>query len=457
VPRFTSTIYDRVLRTEQDCIALMRDLERRAGGGAMNEDDQAAWDQCNEALERIREQVDRVRSVADGGGNGTEGQSYAAPRRASRPHDPREQVRDQALRTVERHADVLTAEAGDRLDDLLRHQDRSGLDAQYINAVADPAYNTAFGKMLQHGPMAPLRFSPEEAAAVQTVNAAEELRTTLQVGSDGAGGFAVPFTLDPTIILTSAGSQSAIRDYARVETISSDRWKGVSSTGITAAFAPELTEASDNAPALLQPTADSEKWQAFVPFSIEIGQDWGSLQTEMARLIAEAKRDLENTVFLTGDTSASQPMGLVSGASLVVTGAATATFAIADIYTLFNALPARFQDNASAAASPTIYRFVGGGSAEPPLLPTREGPLLGRPKFEWSNMTTTTTTGQLPVLVGDFSYYLIADRIGTTIELVPHLFGAARRFPIGARGIYAYGRTAATVLSANAFRWAKVK
>jgi len=51
---------------------------------------------------------------------------------------------------------------------------------------------------------------------------------------------------------------------------------------------------------------------------------------------------------------------------------------------------------------------------------------------------------------------LIADRIGGTIELIPHLFGATNRFPTGQRGLYYYWRTGSDVLVQNAFRYLEV-
>lgn len=206
---------------------------------------------------------------------------------------------------------------------------------------------------------------------------------------------------------------------------------------------------------LAQPVAESQKAQAFVPLSIEIGQDWASIHAEMGRLFADAKKTLESTAFLTG-TGTNEPWGILSGATTVVTGSGSGTFAVADVYSLVQALPARFQDNAVVAANPTTYdewyRLVGGGSTEPPVLPTHEGPVLGRRKFAWSSMSTLTASGTKRAVVGDWSHYLIADRVGLSVELIPHLFGAANRFPIGARGLYCYWRTATSVLTANAFR-----
>ena len=65
--------------------------------------------------------------------------------------------------------------------------------------------------------------------------------------------------------------------------------------------------------------------------------------------------------------------------------------------------------------------------------------LLGKPAYEAEAMDGAIATGDDYVLVyGDFSY-VIADRIGTTVEFIPHLFGANQR-PTGQRGWYAYFR-----------------
>jgi predicted phage gp36 major capsid-like protein len=46
---------------------------------------------------------------------------------------------------------------------------------------------------------------------------------------------------------------------------------------------------------------------------------------------------------------------------------------------------------------------------------------------------------------------VIADRIGTTVEFVPHLFGSNRR-PTNQRGWLAYVRHGAAVVNSGAFR-----
>src|SRR5204863_3335086 len=86
------------------------------------------------------------------------------------------------------------------------------------------------------------------------------------------------------------------------------------------------------------------------------------------------------------------------------------------------------------------------------------GQLIGMEAYELSTMPTALTTTTDLMVVGDFSNgYLIVDRIGMEVELIPHLFGATNRFPTGQRGLWAFWRTGAGVVVANAFRYLEVK
>jgi HK97 family phage major capsid protein len=237
----------------------------------------------------------------------------------------------------------------------------------------------------------------------------------------------------------------------------------VSSAGVSAAYAAEATETSDNAPTLAQPVISTEKAQAFIPFSIEVGMDWNGLQAEMAGLLQDAKDDLEATAFATG-TGTNEPQGVIVGATTVVTASGTASFAAADLYSLENALGPRFRSRATfVTARATINRIrqfataagpvaltenlqvgtIGGSGATAARLPVD---VLGYPTYELSSMASVLTTGSLIAILGDFRHFVIVDRIGMTIELIPHLVGTNRR-PTGQRGLYAYWRNSSGVIS----------
>lgn len=430
------------------------DTERNEIEAAMGREAQAAeLDERHAFIRRVAENPANCESGAEFG----EGHPRTGTNRQTG-----NAARDEALRTIESHSGELRSDAADRLERVVRTADPMGLEARYLSAVGDPAYNPAFGKMLQDPNHGHLRFSPEEVQAVRRTSAIEAERG-LVTGVGSQGGFAIPFTLDPSVMLTSDAALNPIRHVARVITISTHDWKGVSSAGVTAAYQPEAAEVADNTPVLAQPSIVTAMGRAFIPFSIEAGEDWAGLQGEMLKLISDGRDGLDATKFLSG-SGTNEPAGVLTGlavAQRVLTNT-IATFALGDTYLLKQALAARFMARASFAAHPNvydaIYRFVGGNSTEPAPLPTREGPLLGQPKTEWSTMSTaTTTTGAKIALYGDFAAgFTIADRIGMTAEIVPHLMGINRR-PTGERGIFAYWRTGSKVVVPEALRYLEVK
>jgi HK97 family phage major capsid protein len=345
----------------------------------------------------------------------------------------------------------------------VRGDDPLGTGARYLSAVADPHYHSAFGKLVSDPLTGHLRFSPQEVAAVRGVSAVMPERA-MSEGTNSAGGFAIPFTLDPSILLSSTGALNPVRQLSRVITVATRDWKGVSSDGITAGYAAEGAESTDNSPTLAQPAITTQRGSAFVPFSIELGQDWGSLQDELLTLIRDARDVLDTTKFLSG-SGTNEPKGILTTLTTTqrVQTNTTATYAVGDPWLLKAQLPARFVSNTTFAANPatwdTTFRFVGGNSTEPLQFEGgRGGNFLGRPKVEWSTMATGTTTGTKLIIGGDFrAGFTIVDRIGMTAELIPHLFGATNRLPTGQRGLFVYWRTGSDVVVLNAFRYLEVK
>jgi predicted phage gp36 major capsid-like protein len=58
-----------------------------------------------------------------------------------------------------------------------------------------------------------------------------------------------------------------------------------------------------------------------------------------------------------------------------------------------------------------------------------------------------TTSNSTILIMGDFNYFAIVDRVGMNIEFIPHLFGSINRYPTGQRGLFMYWRTSSQVLS----------
>jgi HK97 family phage major capsid protein len=380
--------------------------------------------------------------------------------------DPRLRgVRDRALGAIERHAEFSSTEATERIENVVRRRDPNGIIARYLAAVGDPNYASAFSKMLGDPAMAHLKFSSREVEAVRTVTAVESERAM----STTTTGVPVPYQLDPTLIYAGSGALNPFRQICRVETVTEGTWKGVNTTDVTLAYSAEAAESADNSPTLAQPTITTQRVLGFIPFSIELSQDWGAVVPELTAALSDGKDILDATAFLTG-TGTNQPGGVlnIGGTGGLTTTqrvltTTTAVYALADPYLLKAGLPARFINNSTYVAAPGVwditYRFVGGNSTEPFQMPTRGGEMLGRPKVELSTMSTTVgTTGQKIMMLGDFKTgYLIADRLGMQVELIPHLVGSGSRFPTGQRGLVAIWRTGGGVVAANALRYLEVK
>jgi HK97 family phage major capsid protein len=373
------------------------------------------------------------------------------------PDAARYESRERALRAIEimrfPHPRVNKEDAQGHIERLISHTQEAqpGEVARHILTHGSPTYRQAWWKNLQGVPLS-----------------REEQRALSWSGSN-TGGQAVPVTLDPTIIPTSNSVVNPIRALARVESISgSNTWNGVSSGAITAAYAAEAAAASDNTPTMAAPTATVQRAQAFVPFSIEIQEDWGALESEMARLFQDAKDDLEGAQFITGVGTTVFPQGVAVGTTATVAAATGLTVTAANLYALEAALPARFRPNEQFIANRGIYNVVrgidtAGGAAlwlyvsqglvtQSPTPGNTGAILLGRGAWEASGMQATVVNATKIMIVGDFSYYLVLDRIGMNVELIPFLFGASQgNLPTGQRGLYAYWRNTAKVLSASAF------
>lgn len=370
------------------------------------------------------------------------------------------EARDQALKVLERKDTTrhLQVVQGDHLDALLctRNANTDGtLIARRLLATESDAYRRAFMKLVtRSNPV----LSADESDAVLRF---EELRTYMSL-TDANGGYGVPVLIDPTIILTSQGSSNAVQRLARTVTITTDEWKGVSSAGVTWSFDAEATAVSDDSPTLAQPNVVVHKAQGFIAYSIEVGMDYPGFASEMSRLLAEGYNELKASAFVTG-SGTNQPYGIVTALTSVAASEVTVDtdgqLNAADLYDLWDALPERFRGNATWLSSTDVMNAVRQlGTTDPNFTVnlTAAGipQLFGREYAVTEYMADFTgTTGAADLLiVGDFSHYLIAQRAGMNVELVPHVFDVTANRPTGERAWYAWARVGADSIVDNAFR-----
>lgn len=469
----------------------LRQIHEAAGDEQLDDDTQARWEELSterdtriserdkledeqRKLEARRESVKRFAAKEANriSGDGATGapQSPEFMQRTD-PFDapdvrslmPRE-ARDRALRVLDSPEHNLHMEDRQKahMDKILRKRTSNcdgSLIAKRMLLTENEHYRTAFVKMITETPPV---LEPEETRALRAFN---EYRA-MSIGTDSAGGFGVPVLIDPSIILTAQGSPNDILALARVEVITNDAWKGVTSAGATWSYDAEAAEVSDDSPTLAQPTVPVHKAQGFIPYSIEVGQDYPDFAGEMGTLLSEGYAELVAEKLTTGSGS-NEPTGIVTAldanTNVEVAPTTSGAFGAVDLYKLWSELPIKYRNRGDRVAwmsstdvqnEARNFGATLGSNFTVDLTDESIPRLFGRRYFLNDFMAEFTgTTGAANLLiVGDWQNYLVAQRAGMQVELVPHLLHTSNNLPSGQRGWYAWARNGGDSVNDLGFR-----
>jgi len=291
-----------------------------------------------------------------------------------------------------------------------------------------------------------------------------EERAAIAVGTTTQGGYLVPTHLDPSIILTNAGSTNVLRQISRVVTLTREKtWNGVSTAGSTASWDGEYTAVSDDSPTFAQPSIPTYKAQGFVQASFEAIDDIEGLAGEVLMILGDAKDRLEASAFATGAGSTA-PKGIFTACdantNVEFTSATAATLALADLTALKRSVPVRFRGNGTWVMNPVYadaIRALGtavSASFSGDITGANTASLLGRPvvELEEAPSTQTTTVRDNEIIYGDFRNFIIVDKPGSTaVDYIPNLFDATTGLPDGRRGWFMTWRTGSDVSNITSF------
>jgi HK97 family phage major capsid protein len=367
------------------------------------------------------------------------------------------ELRSRALSAAEKMrgcSDSIRSAATKLLQD---NDNDDGILSKQMLLTSAPAYYRAWSKIASNPVVGVADLDPEERRALNEVRAFQRAMSL----SDPAGGYLVPFQLDPTVILTSDGSYNEIRGLSRQVVAIGDTWNGVSAGAVSWSFDAEASEVSDDAPTFAGPAISIFMARGFVPISLEARMDASNVTAEVGRLLAQGKDDLEAIKFATG-TGTAEPWGLVSALvasapTSIVTSTTADTFAFNDLYKVQGALPARYRSRAAWLANNLFWNLTRQTAPSTTVwqepATDRQPRLLGRTVAEAEAMdgVINATQENYLAIFGDFTNYVIADRIGMTVDFIPHLFGTNRR-PTGQSGWFAYYRVGADSVNDAAFR-----
>lgn len=357
----------------------------------------------------------------------------------------RDDIIGRAKSAVDTAPEHLQDDSREKITQILEAEGRQApLIARHMLLTGSPEYHDQFREYVQS----------------RGTYAGEAMRAALSL-TNANGGYLVPFTLDPTVILTNSGIAGSIRSISTIKTIGTDDWNGVTSAGVTAEWLGEGVQAADATPTFAQPTITPKKAAAWVFGSYEVLADSG-FASELQMLLADAKVRLEEAAFATANTGASQPRGIVAATAAVttsiVTAAATNAFAVGDVYNLSDALRPRDASQASWIGNKKIFSLVrrfdtsGGGSFWTNIGMGRPQQLIGQPVYECSTMTGIVSTGANVLLAGNFHQYYIVDRVGMSVMYEPMVKSTGNGRPTGQAGWFAFWRVGADTVDPDAFR-----
>ena len=373
---------------------------------------------------------------------------------------PWREARDGAL-TVLEDRDATYALSTTQHDDLDRRVRSAGDTdlARRIIVTENEHYRSAFHKLMTRGNVVLTQDEQTAMLRYEEYRAQSEGTTTL-------GGFAVPVFIDPSAILTDAETDNPFLNpgVARQVQVTTNKWQGVSGAAVSWSFDAEAAAVSDDSVTIAQPSVDVFTARGFIPYSIEIGEDWPGFQAEMARLLSAGYDELLIDKFSRGSGSG-EPRGILTAldanTNVEVVSTTDGAFGQEDIYKVWKSLPQKYRRKAGWMMSVDInnrIRQFGASNvyhAATVALPAGAAEVLfNKPVYESPYFPdfTGTTGAENRLVVGDWSNYVVARRTGMNVELVPQLFDVTNNRPTGQRGWFAYARIGGNSVNDLAFR-----
>jgi HK97 family phage major capsid protein len=348
-----------------------------------------------------------------------------------------------------------------RREALTRMLEQGGDEKMYrlVLATTSPAYKTAFGKLARSGGRleAANLTQPEREALEYT----ESIKRAVSMTTDNAGGYLVPTDIEAAVTLSSTGTDNPIYGVARRVQTTSDTYRVVTSPHAAWSWDGENTEVSDDTPTFANVDISLYLAQGFVPFSYASQGSISGVTQIVSDVLMGGWNDLVGAALTTG--TGSQPQGIITALTGTASeiNAAGEAIAIADAYSLWEALPARHRRNATWMANIAIIndlRQLGDAANFNLLVDWQSGAparLFGAPLLENQDMdgaiNAAATASNYSLVVGDFQNYVIAEGVGTTTRFIPDVFGTTGR-PIGASGIYMSAHFGADSVLDSAFR-----
>jgi hypothetical protein len=211
-----------------------------------------------------------------------------------------------------------------------------------VVTLSSPHYRTAFEKILRSPERALWTMTPAERDAVA---AEEAMRAGLDT-TTGTGGYLIPLSLAPDVVIANAGAANPFRALCDVRQTATSPYRAPVTTGITASWKAEGAAFPDATPTFTKVDVNLYAESAYAFASYEILDD-SAVANDLPALFRDARDRLEATGFSVG-TGTAQPTGVVTSVGAVTasrvsptTGGSFSSASILDVHKVWNNLPPR--------------------------------------------------------------------------------------------------------------------
>ncbi len=465
------------LRVRAEAIeAEFHTIHTEAGDAALTDDQQTRWNALEVEESEVREAIAHHEAIAERDARVAErrarwGSVQVSPQRTD-PFDLNSMRHADGSALVDRARAFLddrtatrgipaehVAEASRKLEMFAaaadENEDGQAAElARYMLVHGSEAYKGAFRTWFRAG--------QRGSAPVLSGAEAEAVRASMSLTSAN-GGYALPTLLDPSLVATGTLARNPIRAVSTVKTGMVNVYNGVTIGAVTTAWKGEGSAFTDGSPTTGAITVTAAALTAYVTGSYEIFAD-SNLLSDLPGLIAEAIDSAESAAFVVGSGSTA-PTGIVTAISATAGSTVTATTrgsftsaSLVDTLAVYNALPVRVEDSSTwlmnKATFNTIKQQMIGTTGIPVIDLTDRNRLLDSPVVKASSMPSATTSGNVLAVLGDFSRFVIYDRIGVNLEFIQNVVDGDG-LPVGKRGLVAYKRVGSNTADINAFRFLK--
>jgi len=261
-------------------------------------------------------------------------------------------------------------------------------------------------------------------------------------GQGDQGGFLVPeqyvanlltLVLEMAVVRPRAFVMPMASPTVRIPSVKDTTHASNVHGGVQAYWTPESGSFTASEPSFSQVVLNAHKLVGYTTVSNELLMDSAlPLEALVNRLFSEALAYFEDDAFIQG-TGAGQPIGILNADALVSvskeSGQAATTIVTENLDKMWSRLLPTSQSNAVWLAHPDTFpqlaalaRAVGTGGSSVWMANVAGSPpasIFGRPVIFTEKCQTLGTVGD--IMLADFSYYVIGDRMGFEMSASPHV------------------------------------